>query len=56
MVKKIKLTMSVELQVKLNNNLDKVRQDEAICMFARNYLACLGDKDIKLDNVEVMWK
>lgn len=53
MQKKIKLHMSVELNVKVDDRLDQERQLDTIMMFARNYMSCLGDKDIKLDDVEV---
>lgn len=45
-LQKVKLTLSVELDIRANTK-------EEINSFVNNYVSCLGDKDIKIEKVEV---
>lgn len=47
--RKVKLSMSVELDVLMNNEQDEETQLNNI---GKVYKSCFGDKDIKIDSIE----
>lgn len=47
--RKVKLSMSVELDVLMNNGMDEREQLDNI---GKVYKSCFGDKDIKIDSIE----
>lgn len=51
---KVKLTMSIDLDILVSKN-STVEEKKAECeMFAKNYVACFGDKDIKIEGCELI--
>lgn len=51
---KVKVTMSIDLDILVSKNAT-VEEKKLECeMFANNYVACFGDKDIKIEGVELI--
>lgn len=51
MKRKVKIEMSVELDVLMTNDGDEQEQLDKI---ANIYSSCFGDKDIKIDNIRFL--
>lgn len=50
--RKIKIDMSVEMDILMDGDRSKYQTKEYLNTIAKNYIYCLGDKDIKIENVE----
>lgn len=50
--RKIRIDMSVEMDVLIENARPKNEMSEYLNTVAKNYISCLGDKDIKIEKVE----
>lgn len=51
---KVKVTMSIDLDILVSKNAT-IDGKQAECeMFANNYVACFGDKDIKIEGIEIL--
>lgn len=51
---KIRVNMSCDLNVMVTKNPKPGELNEEIAQLARTYVACLGDKDIKIEGVEIV--
>lgn len=51
---KVRVTMSIDLDILVSKN-STIEEKKVECeMFAKNYVACFGDKDIKIEGVELI--
>lgn len=51
---KVKVTMSIDLDILVSKNATGKEKKLECEMFAKNYVACFGDKDIEIEGVELI--
>lgn len=48
----LKIDMTVTLKIAFNPNMNEKERENFANMLAKNYVSCLGDKDILITNLE----